>query len=75
LEYGCRYAAITFQSGELLPVQAFADDGAPSVEERAQEHCRDNNERGRGSIVKNEAPKNHAKDDRGEPNDRSSSKI
>jgi hypothetical protein len=75
LEYGCRYAAITFQSGELLPVQAFADDRSPSVEERAQKHGRDNNERGRGSIVKNEAPKNHAKDDCGDPNDRSGSKI
>jgi hypothetical protein len=75
LDYGCRYAVTNFQSGELLPVQAFADDRSPSVEERAQKHGRDNDERGRGSIVKNEAPKNHAKDDRGEPNDRSSSKI
>jgi hypothetical protein len=55
--------------------QAFADDRSPSVEERAQKHGRDNDERGRGSIVKNEAPKNHAKDDRGDPNDRSGSKI
>ena len=56
-------------------VEAFADDRSPSVEESAQKHGRDNDERGRGSIVKNEAPKNHAKDDRGDPNDRSGSKI
>ena len=50
-------------------VEAFAGDCSPAIQERAQEHCRDNDECGRGPIVVNEMAQNHSEDDRGEPND------